>query len=67
MSKPLAKSLHTVTVLVNVARYYKATHDGITVQDSAHAALAILGYDVRTTSDTYGLLDKAIAILNATR
>jgi hypothetical protein len=63
MSKPLAKSLHTVTAIVQVARFYKATHDGIGFDDAVHAALSILGYDMRVTPDVYGLADKALSIV----
>jgi hypothetical protein len=55
----LPKSLHTITVLVNVARIYL---DG--GHERAHCvslALAALGYD--GTPDTYELASKARAIL----
>ena len=65
--RTLAKSLHTVTALVQVARYYKAANDGVSVKIAVYAALAILGYDVHDVADPYALADKAIAILNATR
>jgi len=59
--KPLAKSLHTVTVLVRVALHAK--HN--TTMSNGHAvcaALAILGlYDL---PDTNGLAEQAIKQLN---
>lgn len=58
----LPKSLHTVTVLVAVARHLEAfgrvTGDGT---DPVGDALAILGYS--DTPDAYGLAAKARALL----
>jgi hypothetical protein len=65
--KTLAKSLHTVTALVQVARYYKASNDGVTLEYAVFAAIAILGYGIEKDQDPYCLADKAIAILNKTR
>lgn len=57
----LPKSLHTVTVLVNVARLTMAC--GSTDWPGAiKQALVFLGYD-RSTTDTYGLATKALAII----
>lgn len=67
MTKTLPKSLHTVTAIVAVARYYRASNDGITHEYAVFAAIAILGYSVEKDQDPYGLADKAIAILNSTR
>jgi hypothetical protein len=65
--KTLAKSLHTVTALVQVARYYKASNDGVSLKTAVYAALAILGYDVHDVADPYDLAAKALTILNKTR
>ena len=68
MIKTLPKSLHTVTAIVAVARYYRATNDGVTSKDAVFAALAILGYgNLEKDQDQYGLVDKAASILNSTR
>jgi hypothetical protein len=59
--KPLAKSLHTVTVLVRVALNEK--HN--TTMSNGHAvcaALAILG--LTEQPDSYGLAEQAIKQLN---
>jgi len=63
MQTNIPKSLHTVTVIVAVARTMK----GAPRQNMADCALAVsyaldvLGYS--DTPDTYGLADKAAAIL----
>ena len=63
----LPKSLHTVTVLVNVARELArvATDSGRSFipdgPDAVDVALIVLGYS--DTPDAYGLADKARAIL----
>lgn len=68
MTKPLAKSLHTISVLVNVARHCAATArtvDGITGPLWAGyvaQASRILGLDGKP--DTYGLINAAIKQLN---
>lgn len=50
MSKPLTKSLHTVTATVNVARMLLRLEPEARIHQSAHdiarAALAVLGYDI---------------------
>jgi len=63
MNAPLPKSLHTVTVLVNLARHlnYPDANDAVT------GALFILGYhDADASTDIHGLRDKAVAILRKT-
>jgi hypothetical protein len=62
-TKALAKSLHTVTVIVAVAR---AEMDRTTadVHSAVHEALHILGY-AGSSPDPYGLADKARAVLRA--
>ncbi len=56
----LPKSLHTITVLVNVARQSPYPADAAT---AVVWALGVLGYDA-TTPDTYQLAAKARAILS---
>jgi hypothetical protein len=59
MNKPLPKSLHTVTVLVRVAKaigqYEGLDHDCMEVME---LTLSILGAD--TSPDNYGLVDAAL-------
>jgi hypothetical protein len=73
-SATLAKSLHTVSVLVNVARELQrvAADSGRHFPEgpagAVRAALVVLGYADRgdsdiTATDPYGLEAKAIAIL----
>jgi hypothetical protein len=63
MTKPLAKSLHTITVLVNVARHLEATAATIAVPSAGWPgyvtqATRLLGLDDKP--DVYGLADAAI-------
>ena len=68
MSKPLAKSLHTVSVLINVAREV-ARNDSYddtrlpprTAAELVSVALAVLGY--ANAPDPYGLAARAVAVL----
>jgi rRNA-processing protein FCF1 len=60
-TKTLAKSLHTITALAQVARLI-AEHTGKPAQSCVGEAARALGY-VRGTADPYGLQDKARAIL----
>jgi hypothetical protein len=73
MQKPLAKSLHTISVLVNLARHLCAVDQGPD-RGAAHyvdRAAEILGYPLMDsgapnaahTSDPHGLLGKASAII----
>jgi len=55
----IPKSLHTVTVLVAVAR--AAYDEGLNAQEAIADALAVLGY--ANTPDTYQLADKARKVL----
>jgi hypothetical protein len=57
--KTLAKSLHTVSVLVNVARTAPATF--VATADRVTFALMVLGYE--NSPDPYGLAARAVAIL----
>ena len=64
MSKPLAKSLHTVTVLVRVAKalHERRTNPRDTTGHALALALDILG--LSGMPDTYGLVAAAIKQLN---
>jgi hypothetical protein len=63
MSKPIPKSLHTVTVLVMLARRLMQSSQQPRSADAAvDMALSILGYDADTV-DTYGLKAQAVAKL----
>ncbi len=67
MTKPLAKSLHTVTVLTRVAGYLMNCHDSRqykAVPSAVDKALAILGY--HDAPDVYGLREAAIMKLDPT-
>ena len=59
MTKPIAKSLHTVTVLVRVAKAI-APAEGLDFTSVAAVKLAaqVLGLD--NMPDTYGLIDQAL-------
>ena len=58
MSKPLAKSLHTVTVLVRVAKLLLKHDLAYSPVEAVAGALASLGLD--TMPDTYGLAAAAL-------
>lgn len=64
MSKPLAKSLHTVTVLVRVAQ---GLYDRGIAQDKTEAlgkAIALLGLMDAAANDQYDLIGQALKQLN---
>lgn len=61
MTKPVAKSLHTITVLVQVAGMIK-TQECIRAELAMDVAMAELGLAGRP--DPHGLRDKALALLN---
>lgn len=63
--KTLAKSLHTVTALVQVARFIRAR--GILLQpaDAVDYAADILGYRSREHDDPYALKAQAVQRLKA--
>lgn len=65
MSKPLPKSLHTVTVLVRVATHIRKS-ECLNIPDCVATALDILGYTDENTPDTYGLVTAAIKQMAAT-
>ena len=54
----IPKSLHTVTVLVTMARYMKAFTPGGSDSYYVHLAVSTLGYV--DESDTYSLIHQAI-------
>lgn len=57
--KPLAKSLHTITVLVRIAGYLKATSNTPCSDETAvYSALVILGYT--DAPDPHGLRAAAL-------
>lgn len=62
-TQTLAKSLHTVTALVNVGREALRYHVNGDVSSAIQNAARILGY--ADAADPYGLQDKARAILAA--
>jgi hypothetical protein len=62
MGKPLAKSLHTVSVLVNLARYVMSI-DNVKPIDALRTAMAILGY--KDAADPYELAKVALRQLTA--
>lgn len=60
MDKPLAKSLHTVTVLVNVARVMRNA-DKIGGQSwAAYVYDALVALNLQDKPDSYGLANQAI-------
>ena len=66
MTTTIPKSLHTVTVLVNVGRRMDCgaapkADPALRAADAIHAAIGVIGYS--TVPDDYGLVPKAIAAL----
>lgn len=61
-SKPVAKSLHTITVIVQVAKLCRGIHGG-TVEAALESALVTLGLAGR--DDPYGLAKIALNQLKA--
>lgn len=65
MTKPLAKSLHTITVLVNVAKMCRNADTSGRVRDwPAYVCEALIALGLEDKPDNYGLADAAIAQLN---
>lgn len=62
MSKPLAKSLHTVTVLVRVATMLKKRDLAFSNTEAVHGAMQVLG--LSGMPDDYGLAAQAIKQLS---
>lgn len=60
-SQTLPKSLHTVTVLVAVARVLTVMHPNLSRRSIVSEAAARLGYDSHPTADTHGLCARALA------
>ena len=63
MSKPLPKSLHTVTVLVNVARLVADTaRNPMSYEEAISDALMALGY--ADCTDTHNLVGAALKAMS---
>ena len=62
MNKPIAKSLHTVTVLVRVARLLLKRDLAFSNVEAVNGALQVLGLD--DMPDEYGLAAQALKQLN---
>lgn len=58
----MAKSLHTVTVLVTVAQLVQAQGQCPTAQAAVLKAVELLGYDV--AQDLHGLIAQAVKKMN---
>lgn len=58
----IPKSLHTISALVNVARYIDARPQACDCLPLAIRAAQILGYPVGTP-DTHGLIERAAAVI----
>lgn len=61
MNKPLAKSLHTHSVLVNLAKNLIAVRHSTTAQGAIDAAMAMLGLTGK--EDPHGLVQRALEAL----
>lgn len=60
MTKPLAKSLHTVTVLVNVAQMCRNADKVGGLSWAAYVYDALVALNLHDKPDTYGLAEQAI-------
>lgn len=60
--KPIPKSLHTVTVLVAIAREISILRHPYSVEESVASAVCILGLE--DAPDVYGLREQAIRKLS---
>ena len=58
MNKPIAKSLHTITVMVQVARHIRDNDLSITREQALEDALIVL--DLQDKPDTYSLKSAAL-------
>jgi hypothetical protein len=74
MTKPLAKSLHTVTALIRVARHVQACNPTFSNTVAVDCACDILGYPHAIVSaqgaavhDPYGLAPAAIKQMDAAK
>ncbi len=65
--RTLAKSLHTITALVQVGRYLQHRGTLLDPRDAVDEAAAILGYRFLEHDDPYFLKEKAAATLRAER
>lgn len=62
MTKPLAKSLHTISAIQNVARHLLQCGTAADNESAVAGAVAVLGY--AGAADEYGLAAKALATMN---
>lgn len=60
MEKPIAKSLHTITVLQQVTRLFES--QGLGRPEALQSAMETLGLAGR--DDPYGLADKAMRLMD---
>lgn len=65
VTKPIPKSLHTVTVLVRVATHLRDHH--VSNADAVAAALDLLGYTDTNQPDTHGVVAAALKIMDAAK
>lgn len=64
MSKPLPKSLHTITALIRVARHLQSTTGrGMTNLTALDEAFLIFGYSI--DNDPAELLGKSLKVMDA--
>ena len=61
MSKPLAKSLHTITVIAQIANATRQTGAADSVEMAVYSALAML--ELTNKPDVYGLAAKAARLV----
>lgn len=64
-SKTLAKSLHTVSALVSVARLLLQQNPTLGHFHAVQGALCALGYPIDAAADPYGLAARAVAVLES--
>jgi hypothetical protein len=62
-TKPLAKSLHTITVLLRVAELHQKMNAGMPAADAMKRTVDVLGYT--GAEDPYGLVATALKQLEA--
>jgi hypothetical protein len=61
-NKTIAKSLHTITVFINVAKLIQGQKEGIDDETAVHMAADVLGYG--DAADPYDLKGRALAYMN---
>lgn len=62
-TKSLAKSLHTISVLIDVAMYLRMKDETLSNSEAVEGAASLLGYG--HSEDPYGLQAKAVARMDA--